>query len=98
MESDTESMVQDTAPMKPPDSTQTPDGSKIAYAWVILFTKCVDQEKPFTIARLSNFKNSDFPWDVITGELGSQERNCVRKFSNIPEQSFHIFAKIEHGE
>lgn len=94
---DNESIIADSLPMDPPESTQTPDGSTIQYAWVILFAMCVDQEHPFGIVRLSQFKNSDFPWEVITGELGAKERKTVRKLSSMPGESFCIFAKIEHG-
>ena len=97
-DSESESIIQDTMVLKPPESTQTVESSTISYAWVILFTMCVDEEEPFTIVRLTQFKNSDFPWEVITGELGSKERNRVRKFNNIEGQSFCIFAKIEHGK
>ena len=98
MDSDNDSMIQDTMPFNAPDNTQSPDGSSINYAWVILFVMCVDQEQPFGVYRLSNFKESDFPFEVITGELGSQERNCVRKINNMVGESFCIFAKIEHGK
>ena len=96
-DSDNESFIQDTAVMKPPESTQSPDGSTITYAWVILFNMCVDQERPYSIVRLSHFKETDFPWELITGELGSRERNRARKFDNFPDETFGIFAKIEHG-
>lgn len=98
-EDDNESMIGDTMAMKAvPDNTQGSEGSTTTYAWVILFSTCVDEECPFKIVRLSHFKNTDFPWNLITGELTADERNRVRKFNNMDEESFCVFAKVEHGK
>lgn len=95
MDSD-ESMIGDSSPILPPNNTQVSEGSTTQYAWVILFSIDLDQPKPFNLFRLSHFKESNFPFDIITGELDDKERTAIREFTNL-QGSFHVFAKVERG-
>lgn len=96
-DSDNESVVQATQTEAPP-LTQVKGLSAIPYAWVILFTWDVDKSCPFSIVRLTHFKNSDFPWECITGEMTQQFRSSIRTFSNVPKHRFCIFGKVQQGK
>lgn len=99
MTSDNESVIGDSPRGSSPPATQLSGFSKVQYAWVILFTMDVDREAPFSIIRLTHFKNSDFPWNGITEEMTEEFRTSPRKFSKMPANNrYCIFAKIEHGK
>lgn len=94
---DSESLFQDSDTMNPPSNTQANDKSNLTYAWVILFQMDVDSEFPFSISRLSQFKNSNFPWELIKSDLNEKSRLATRNFDNM-DGPFCVFAKIEHGK
>ena len=96
-ESDNDSLIGGSPRGNSPPSTQVSGVSKVQYAWVVIFTWNVDLEYPFSIVRLTHFKNSNFPWTGITEEMTEEFRLCVRKFSNLPGQEYSVFCKIEHG-
>lgn len=98
MASDSESLIEDSPRRSSPPATQVCGISKVQYAWVIIFHMNVDLEKPFSIMRLTHFKNSDFPWSGITEEMNFEYRLGVRKVSNMPGKDICIFAKVEHGK
>ena len=74
------------------------DKSNMVYFWVILFCQNENLEFPFSIVNLENFKDSNFPFSLITGSLSNESR---RKFFNLDRLSgkdFSIFGKIEKGK
>lgn len=77
--------------------TQDVVQSKIRYAWAVLFENNVNEPKPFSIVRLRDFVDTNFPWSSFSGEMTSESRIKLHSFSTIPEKCFHIFAKIEYG-
>lgn len=97
MDSDTDSVIDDSPRRSSPPATQNCGISKVQYAWVIVFTMNVDRDAPFNIIRLTHFKNSDFPWNGITEEMNEEFRTCQRTFSNMPGNKYCIFAKVEKG-
>ena len=68
------------------------------YAWVILFHFDVNNCNPFSIMRLRDFTNSNFPWRGIKGEMTREFRILLHEFSCIPNKQFFIFAKIQYGK
>ena len=82
---------------EPPDATQSGSMSKRIYLWAILFHYDPNNEKPFSSVTLDNFKESDFPFDLITGHLGLSDRLKPREFSRLPGAKYCLFAKIEQG-
>lgn len=98
MDSENDSIIPESVGKRcPPENTQPSEMSSITYAWVILFVMDVNLEKPLKIVRLSHFKDSDFPWEIIKSDLNSNARIASRKFKNMGDQSYGIFAKIEKG-
>ena len=98
MASNSGSLIEESPRKSSPPATQIGGNSKVQYAWVIIFTMNVDQNCPFSMIRLSQFKNSDFPWNGITEEMTEEFRLGVRKVSNMPGNEICIFAKVEHGK
>ena len=82
--------------MSPP-MTQTSGVSTQKYAWVILFQYNINVSSPFSIAPLSCFAGSDFPWQAVEGKLSTKFRKERRKISNLPGDEYLIFAKVELG-
>lgn len=71
--------------------------SVIQYAWVILFNFDINNSKPFSIARLRDFADSNFPWRGIKGEMSIDFRIQLHDFTCFPGKQFFIFAKIQYG-
>lgn len=98
MDSDTNTLIGGSPRGSSPPSTQLTGISKVQYAWVIVFTMNVDCETPFNIIRLTQFKDTDFPWNCITEEMTEDFRTALRTFSNMPGNKYCIFGKVEHGK
>ena len=71
--------------------------SLIQYAWVILFHFDINDNKPFSITRLRDFADSNFPWRGIKGEMTREFRIQLHNFTCFPDNQFFIFAKIQYG-
>lgn len=80
-----------------PPGTQQSSSSKRVYMWVILFHYDVNDEFPFSCVLLENFKESDFPFRLITGQLGLEDRLKPIQFSKMPGPKYCLFAKVEEG-
>ena len=99
VDSDSETLIGNSPRGSSPPATQVTGFSKVKYAWIILFTMDVDRELPFSIIRLTHFKDFDFPWKGITEEMTDEYRTCLRTFPNFQGGHQHcIFAKVEHGK
>lgn len=72
--------------------------SKIKYAWAILFANNINFSCPFSIVPLSFFKDSDFPFDTIRGEMHSEDRAKIRTLQKLPGNEYRVFGKIEMGK
>ena len=73
--------------------------SKIKYGWIILFEKNVNVSKPFTIVKLRDFLNTDFPWKRIWDEMTKECRLQTHVFSSLfPGKEYFLFAKVQYGE
>ena len=83
--------------MDTPPETQLRTSSQRAYEWIILFTFDIDNECPFICLSLDHFKGTDFPWHLIGGHLGSEDRMKPRHLSRLPGPKYCIFAKVETG-
>ena len=79
-----------------PPLTQSDGKSKVKYGSVFLFKEDINCRDPFSIVPLNFFKDTDFPWSSIEGEMTSESRCSVRSFSNLPGK-YRIFGKIERG-
>ena len=82
----------------PPPATQSQGASSRVYSWVILFHFDENNEFPFSSVLLDNFKDSNFPFSVITGHLGLSDRLKPREFSRLPGPKYAVFAKVEQGK
>lgn len=82
----------------PLSSTQLGGASPRKYAWCILFHWDVNNEHPFSSVSLEHFNESDFPFFLITGHMGLEDRLKPRSFSRLRGQKYSVFAKIEEGE
>lgn len=71
--------------------------SKIRYAWGIFFDHDVNEPTPFSIKRLAEFVDFNFPWKAITDEMTFDIRIMTLKFPTYPGKEFSIFAKIQYG-
>lgn len=81
----------------PPPMTQE-GRSTVKYAWIILFNYSINEAQPFSIVPLSNFVGSNFPWETVEGALSPEYRMRTWNFSNMPDDTFTIFAKVEVGK
>lgn len=82
----------------PPPETQRNKQTCRTYLWVFLFHYDPDNEFPFSSVLLHHFKGTDFPFEVITGHLGLDDRLKPRNLSRLPGPKYCIFAKAEDGE
>lgn len=82
----------------PPQATQTDIASPRKYMWAVLFHYDPNNEHPFSIVSLDNFKGTNFPFDLVTGHLGLSERLKPRELSRLPGTKYCVFAKIEEGK
>ena len=80
-----------------PASTQVNGHSVRTYLWCIFFHFDVNDEFPFTSVPLDQLKGSDFPFQLITGHLGLENRIQPRNFSKLPGHKYCLFAKVESG-
>lgn len=80
-----------------PPLTQSSASSNRKYLWVILFRFDPDNEAPFIVASLDHFKGSDFPFHLISGHFGMEDRLKPRYLSSLPDRKLCVFAKIEEG-
>lgn len=78
--------------------TQKDKKSKIKYSWIILFKFDVNETQPFSVAKLKDFADCDFPWNTITQELTHLARIQIHEFSCLPGHQYAIFAKIQYGK
>ena len=79
-----------------PPLTQQGSRSHVQYGSIFLFVDDIDVQDPFSIVPLSFFRDTEFPWDSIKGEMNHESRVLVRTFSKLPGR-YRIFGKIEHG-
>ena len=80
-----------------PPLTQQGSRSQVKYGSIFLFEEDINVPEPFSIFPLSFFRNTEFQWDSITGEMNNETRAVVRTFPNLTGR-YRIFGKIEHGE
>lgn len=83
--------------LEAPPLTQSSDISRRIYSGVFLFHHDPDDEFPFSSVNLDQFKGTDFPFELINGHLGMNDRLKPRILSRITGKN-SIFAKIESGE
>ena len=82
---------------KGPEGTQPTAQSSRSYLWVILFHYDANNEYPFSTVSLEHFKGTNFPFQLITGHLGLDERLKPREISRLPGTKYCLFAKVEKG-
>ena len=81
-----------------PPSTQISSSSSRIYSSVILFQYDVNKEFPFISVALDDFEGSNFPFDLISGHLGLEDRLTPREISTFKGSKLCLFAKIESGK
>ena len=79
-----------------PPLTQQGGHSQVKYGSIFLFEDDINVPEPFSIVPLSFFRDTEFPWGSIKGEMNNDIRVQQRTFQNLPG-TYRIFAKIEHG-
>ena len=82
---------------EPPDATQPGSSSKRVYLWAILFHYDANNEHPFCSVSLDHFKGTSFPFDLINGHLGLDDRLKAREIPKLPGAKYCLFAKVEKG-
>ena len=82
--------------LEAPPLTQSSDASRRIYNGVFIFHHDPNDEFPFTSISLDQFKGTDFPFQLIDGHLGLNDRLKPRNLSGFPGQ-YCIFAKVEYG-
>ena len=80
----------------PPEPTQKLAQSRVTYNSVILFMYSVDAQFPFSSANLKDLTDTDFPFYLVDGALDDDSRTVPFKLYS--DQSYCVFAKVEHGE
>lgn len=79
----------------PPTQSSTP--SNRTYVSVFLFEYNVNKECPFSSVSVDNFKDSDFPFYLLSQQLSLEDRLKARTLSRLPGSTFCVFAKCEEG-
>ena len=80
-----------------PEGTQVGSTSSRTYLWAILFHYDANNEHPFSTVSLDHFKGTNFPFYLINGHLGLEERLKPRELSRLPGHKYCLFAKVEKG-
>lgn len=65
------------------------------YLWVILFDWNENIELPFNLYQVALFSESELKLKWIDGDLDVNSRQKKLTFSNIPDKTFSLFAKVE---
>lgn len=86
-------MADDEAP-----PTQVGKESGRKYQWVFLFNFDPDNETPFSWVSLDHFNGTDFPFNLISGHLGLEDRLKPRGLPGLAQSKYGIFAKVETGQ
>ena len=84
-------------PESPVSGTQPNTTSNRTYQWAILFHYDANNEQPFSSVSVDNFKGTNFPFQLLTGHLGLDNRLKARELSRLPGTKYCVFAKVEAG-
>ena len=76
--------------------TQSEKKSQNKYAWAVLFSRNVNLKEPFSLVKLRDMLNTNFPWKIIKGEMSFHSRMQIHELPCLPNPCY-IFAKIQYG-